>query len=216
MDAQTIRILLVEDNEADVHLVEAFLDQSLGAAFVLNHVGRLSDGLNRLKREVFDIVLLDLHLPDSTGLDTFRAVYAQASRVPIVVLSGIEDEADARAAVRAGADDYLVKGKTDGYLLARSLQFSIERAARLKQYVAERVTITQNVVQITDRLENLSPREREVLERIADGMTLKQIARALGTSYNTVKNQRASILEKLEAQSESDLVRMVLIVRFGK
>ena len=215
MKVQSLKILLVEDNVAERELVEIFLEQQLGNSFAIENTTHLVAALRKLERGIFDVILLDLHLPDSSGLATFREVHARAGQIPIVILSGADDVDDALSAVRMGAQDYLVKGKTDSYLLVNSLRFAVERVSRLKKYQAERDKITQEISEITSRFPKLTPREREVLELIADGKTIKQIALALGTSYNTVKNQRAAIQEKLHAVSEADLIRMVLIVRFG-
>ena len=215
MKVQPLKILLIEDNAADRELVEAFLEQQLGSPFALENATRLAAALRELERSSFDVILLDLHLPDSSGLATFGEVHARAGQTPIVILSGADDVDDALSAVRMGAQDYLVKGKTDSYLLVNSLRFAIERVSRLKKYQAEQDNISQEIAAITSRFAKITPREREVLEQIADGKTIKQIALALGTSYNTVKNQRSAIQEKLQAVSEADLVRMVMIVRFG-
>jgi DNA-binding NarL/FixJ family response regulator len=216
MNAQPIRILLIEDNPFDAYLVEIFLEQGLNIPAALVHARDLAAGLGMAATQAFDVVLLDLNLPDSAGLETFSKVHAQVGDVPIVVLSADDQEDAALAAVRMGAQDYLVKGMTDSYLLGRSLQFAIERSARREQYTAERAEITRQLAQISRSFAKLSPREMEVLEQIALGKSVKQIALASGTSYHTVKNQRASIMTKLDAQCDADLVRMVMVVRFGK
>jgi DNA-binding NarL/FixJ family response regulator len=215
MNAQPIRILLIEDNPFDAYLVEVFLEQGLNMPVTLAHATGLAAGLSMIGAQAFDVILLDLNLPDSAGLDTFSKVHARVSGVPIVVLSADDEEDAALAAVRMGAQDYLVKGMTDSYLLARSLQFAIERSGRREQYRAERIEITRQLAQISRSFAKLSPREMEVLEQIGQGKSVKQIALASGTSYHTVKNQRASIMTKLDAQCDADLVRMVMVVRFG-
>jgi DNA-binding NarL/FixJ family response regulator len=215
MSAQPVRILLIEDNPVDAYLVKVFLAQGWSVPVALACAKRLSAALRKLERQAFDVILLDLNLPDSAGLDTFSSVHARAGTTPIVVLTGLNEEADAFAAMRMGAQDYLIKGKTDSHMLVRSLQFAIERVARLEQHRAERTAITRQLDQINDHFAKLSPRERQILELIAAGKTIKNIAMASGTSYHTVKNQRASILAKLKAQSDADLVRMVMVVRFG-
>ena len=136
---QVIRVLLIEDNPADVDLIkEALEDVDLSLAIdapqvALEHVPRLADGLGRLRSagaddgDGIDVVLLDLSLPDSHGLETFVRLERVAPRVPIIVLSGLADEALAVRAVREGAQDYLVKGQVDGVTLTRSIRYAVER-----------------------------------------------------------------------------------------
>lgn len=215
MKPPALRLLLIEDNDGDAHLVEAFLEEGLSVPYKMKRANTLAKGLHLLEQGNFDVVLLDLTLPDSIGLETFSQLHPRANHVPIVVLSGADDEQSALEAVRQGAQDYLVKGSTDSSLLARALQFAIERTAWMQQYQAERQQITAKLSHLRALISELTPREREILEQIAEGKSLKQIAGALGTSYNTVKNQRSRVVEKLEAESDADLVRMVLVVRFG-
>ncbi len=127
MSNGTVRILLVEDNPGDARLIREMLAESQEPRFAIDWVTLLSAGLERLAGDGIDLVLLDLGLPDSRGLDTFVRAYAQAPQVPFVVLSGLSDETVALSAVRAGAQDYLVKGQTDGDLLLRAIRYATER-----------------------------------------------------------------------------------------
>ncbi len=119
-------VLLIEDNPGDARLIREMLAQH-SAGFRLSSVDRLSRGLEVLTSEPPALVLLDLSLPDSQGLDTFAKVYAHAPKIPIIVLTGNDDQALALSAVKTGAQDYLVKGKIDPELLLRAMQYSIER-----------------------------------------------------------------------------------------
>jgi diguanylate cyclase (GGDEF)-like protein len=120
-------VLLIEDNPGDARLIKEMLVQRPAAPFDLKTVDRLSRGLEYLTAERPALVLLDLSLPDSHGLETFAKVYAQAPKIPIIVLTGNDDHALALSAVKTGAQDYLVKGKIDRELLLRAMQYSIER-----------------------------------------------------------------------------------------
>lgn len=122
-----LRVLLIEDNLADVRMIRELLAEAGDTRIHLEHADRLSAGLERLAAAEIHTVLLDLSLPDSQGLDTFRAVHLRASGVPIVVLTGFDDEKLAISAVQAGAQDYLVKGHVEGNLLARAIRYAIER-----------------------------------------------------------------------------------------
>ena len=120
-------ILLIEDNPGDARLIELMLAEDPSSPFRLSCVDRLSRGLEFLASEKPELVLLDLSLPDSHGLDTFEKVYAHSPTVPIIVLTGNDDHIIALSAVKTGAQDYLIKGKLDRELLVRAMQYSIER-----------------------------------------------------------------------------------------
>ncbi len=120
-----LRVLLVEDNPGDADLV---VECCQGIhAFDVKYVVRLSEALECVGAERFDIILLDLGLPDSYGLATLRTMRRQTAKLPIVVLTGIHDERTGLAAIREGAQDYLVKGQTDKNLLVRSIKYAVER-----------------------------------------------------------------------------------------
>ena len=118
---------LIEDNPGDIRLLQEYLKEGSAYQFHLTQEGRLSTGLERLAEAHFDAVLLDLSLPDSQGLDTLVRLHEAAKDLPIVVLTGIEDEVLGVILVQAGAQDYLVKGQVSGPLLRRSLRYAIER-----------------------------------------------------------------------------------------
>ena len=120
-------ILLIEDNPGDARLIELMLAEDPESPFRISCVDRLSRGLEFLTSEKPGLVLLDLSLPDSQGLDTFDKVYAHSPTVPIIVLTGNDDHVIALSAVKTGAQDYLIKGKLDRELLVRAMQYSIER-----------------------------------------------------------------------------------------
>jgi diguanylate cyclase (GGDEF)-like protein len=126
-------VLLIEDNPGDARLIEEMIREDPAAPFTLVCVDRLSSALEHLTTSEAALVLLDLSLPDSIGLDTFTRVYAHSPAVPIIVLTGNDDQKIALAAVKGGAQDYLVKSRLDRELLLRSMHYSIER----KRYQVE-------------------------------------------------------------------------------
>ncbi len=132
MEIKTIKILLVEDNLDDVFFLRMVLQRGTGAQFDLQSVKTLAEGVARLCAGDIDVVLLDLTLPDSEGMDTFHAVKAAARDVPIIVLSGMDVETIAVNAVHAGAEDYLVKGRVDSQLITRAIIYAIERTQAKK------------------------------------------------------------------------------------
>jgi len=127
MIGQTIKVLLVEDNPTDVLLVRAVLSAVPGFTFGLTIVDYLATAIERAKAEPFDVVLLDLGLPGSHGLETFESFHAAVPDVPIVILSGLGDEEVAMKAVQRGGQDYLPKGEAMDVVLPRAIRYAIER-----------------------------------------------------------------------------------------
>lgn len=122
-----LRILLIEDSPGDARLLREMLAEPSQASFAVVPADRMAAGLDRLGESEFDLVLLDLSLPDSEGLDTLRRVHGSFPSVPIVVLTGLNDEQLAVRAVREGAQDYLVKGQIDRQVLVRAIHYARER-----------------------------------------------------------------------------------------
>lgn len=122
-----MRILIIEDNPADAVLIREILNDVDENATSIVHEKRLATGIACLSHNSIDIILLDLGLPDSQGLDTLRRVYESAGNIPIVVMTGLSDKALGLNAVQMGAQDYLIKGQFDGNLLIHSLHYAIER-----------------------------------------------------------------------------------------
>ncbi len=126
-DSAVLKVLLVEDNPGDARLVEILLAEVEFASLRITHAERLGEAIEHLKETVFDVVLLDLSLPDASGLETVDRTREAAPRTPIVVFSGRDDEEAALQALQSGAQDYLVKGRGDGDLVARAIRYAIER-----------------------------------------------------------------------------------------
>jgi PAS domain S-box-containing protein len=122
-----VRVLVVEDNPGDARLLRAMLKSGTATPFAIEHVDCLGAALEKLRLDGLDILLLDLSLPDSHGIETFEKVYATAPHVPILILTGLDDENTAVRAVNQGAQDFLVKGKFDGPALVRAMRHSLER-----------------------------------------------------------------------------------------
>lgn len=135
--AENYRVLLVEDELHDANLIQRMFGEWPQAQFQVEHCGRLAQAIQRLTVTTFDVVLLDLSLPDSRGLETFEAVQHHAPGVPIVILSGFDDESLALAAVKKGAQDYLVKLLDSDHTMIRAVHYAIERH-RAGQVLRER------------------------------------------------------------------------------
>lgn len=140
MEGEPIRVLLVEDNPGDVRLLREILREARSLPHELAHAGRLEEARARLAEGGVDVVLLDLSLPDAQGIDTVRRALEAAPEVPLIVLTGLDDERVALQAVHAGAQDYLVKGQIEPPLLARSIRYSLER----KRLEGERLALLRS------------------------------------------------------------------------
>ena len=127
MKEKALQVLLVEDNAGDARLLREMFSKERRDAFELTHLLRMSEAETHLAKGGVDIVLLDLGLPDGHGLDTVRRAHAAAPEVPVIVLTGLDDEALAAEAMIAGAQDYLIKGQIENRALPRALRHAIER-----------------------------------------------------------------------------------------
>jgi PAS domain S-box-containing protein len=127
MDPQKIKILIIEDNSADARLFKEILSEFNSSSYILENASRLSEGLKKILNNKFDIVILDLNLPDSFGIESILKVVSANRSIPIIVLTGTDDLELAVKSLNAGAEDYLIKGQFDYNSLERSLRYSIER-----------------------------------------------------------------------------------------
>jgi len=144
---KALRLLVVEDDVVDKTMLTRLLARSSLAISEVQCVDRVAEALDRVSRFSFDIILLDLGLPDSEGMDSVTQLQAEAPHIPIIVLTGLDDEDAATQAVHKGVQDYLVKGQVDGHLLVRSIRYALERkkAERELQVAEERYrTIFEN------------------------------------------------------------------------
>ena len=127
MSTNLLKVLLVEDDTGDSDYIQDIATETTGVPIQFVQVDRLASALTTLDETEIDVVLLDLGLPDSFGLGTLRQIRAHNSRVPIVVLTGLDDSELAIKAVSEGAQDYLVKGQLDNRLVERSIRYALER-----------------------------------------------------------------------------------------
>ncbi|RCW49477.1 GGDEF domain-containing response regulator [Paenibacillus prosopidis] len=122
-----IKVLLIEDNPGDARLIREVLSDTDNLNFDLKWVDQLETGIELISKDIFDVVLLDLSLPDSHGMETIISFREQAPAIPIVVLTGLDDEQVAINAVQHGAQDYLIKGQVNSSVIMRSMRYAIER-----------------------------------------------------------------------------------------
>jgi sigma-B regulation protein RsbU (phosphoserine phosphatase) len=151
-----IEILLVEDSPTEATMVDIWLSEGLATPYSLHLATTLAEGFELLAKNDVDLIVLDLNLPDSSGLDTFRKMYAKAGGTPIVIMSGVSDEELAITAVREGAQEYVVKGTLEDNVLVRPARYAIERAAR--QRAEEELRRTQREILLARTVQKqLSP-----------------------------------------------------------
>ena len=148
----TLKILLIEDNLAEARLLQEFIKLTKSQNFSLVHVQKLQDGINQLNSEKYDVILLDLTLPDSQGLASIPQLLKQNPSNPIIVLTNTNDEELAIEAVRQGAQDYLVKRHVNPDTLVRSVRYAIERKQFLEQLNQINQTLETQVEEKTAEL----------------------------------------------------------------
>ena len=205
MNHSSNHVLLIEDNPGDADLVRLRLVESNPMVDV-SCVNRLADGLASLKQNIPSLVLLDLNLPDSQGAETFRRLLEKAPDVPVVILSGQDDEALAIKALHQGAQDYLVKGGLTSAGLDRAMRYAIERQALLRSLEISR---KQQLEFKNQFLSHVSHELRTpltcihqyvtiLLDGLAGDMTIEQRSH-LNTILKSVNQLGAMVRDLLEA-----------------
>jgi len=231
MGDKPINILLIEDSPGDARLIREFLAEKGGGCFHLEWVDRLEEGLRHLDAGHVDLVLLDLALPQSEGLDTLAAVLGRAPRVPTIVLTVLDDEAVALEAVRRGAQDYLIKRQTDGVVLVRAARYALERNRAERELAAAKTRLQEanrrlEELATTDDLTGLANRRRfmetfglEVVraQRYGSGLALVMIDvdgfKAINDTYGHAFGDR--VLVEV-AKTLSDSARVIdMVARYG-
>jgi PAS domain S-box-containing protein len=163
MTESQIKVLLIEDNPGDARLIREMLKGKNHMTFDLICVDRLKAGIEQLAQGNIDLILLDLGLPDSSGLDTFANLYAREPNLPIIVLTGLDDEKSGLEAVIMGAQDYLVKSQVSGNLLIPAVRYAIER----KKMVAK-IEQLNALLEAISSISRLVIRERDAQELIRE------------------------------------------------
>jgi DNA-binding response OmpR family regulator len=137
MTTKIIKVLLIEDNAGDARLLREALHHVVGVTFTVVHAENLADGLLRARTQAFDVMMLDLFLPDSQGVDTVSRALAGAPHIPIIVLTGSDDEDLGVEVVRRGAQDFLVKGEVDHWAVTRAIRYAAVRKQLQNQTQAD-------------------------------------------------------------------------------
>ncbi len=197
MNDSRVRVLLLDDSPSDAALLQEQLGQVSFEQFEVTHFERLEDALGSLANETFQVMLLDLSLPDSSGLETLVRVRSHAADLPLVVLTGANDDALGLEAVRGGAQDYLIKGQADARQIVRSIRYAVER---------------HRMEQAARRSEEALRRAHAELERRVEDRTA-ELARANQTLQMVSECNQALV----RAETEQSLIEEVcqVINRFG-
>ncbi len=133
MSSQELKVLLIEDNPGDAFLIKFYLGESAEPIFHVSHAETVKSALDFLSENSYDIILSDMNLPDSFGIDTIKTILGKHPGNLVMVLTGLSDEEVGLETVRYGAQDFLVKGKFDGKVLVSSVMFAFERFKLNKQ-----------------------------------------------------------------------------------
>lgn len=202
---QPVRVLVVEDDDFDAQILQRMFTKEKRGSFAITHKMRMSEGMEHLASGDVDIVLLDMGLPDADGLDIVRRAKTVAPEVPVIVLTGLEDEALAADAMKAGAQDYLIKGQIESRALPRALRHAIDR----QRMQSETDQIRTHQLEFKDNfLSHVSHELRSPLNAIYQFVTilLDNIAGELNTEqreylnivHRNVKQLQAMIHDLLE------------------
>ncbi len=197
MANEVVNVLLIEDNEEHVQFLRQLLATSKLTTFELHTASAVAQGIERLKDGGIDLILLDLTLPDSDGLETFIRVLEAAPDLPLVVLSGINDVALAIETVQLGAQDYLVKGHVDNHLLIRSLQYAIERKRTQLQLKRINDSLEVRVKERTAALiQSNTKLQQEVVERRRAEEALLDSNRQLSAAIGQLQATQREIIQR--------------------
>jgi len=206
MPTDIVHVLLIEDLEEHVQFLRKLLATAEAAHFELHTAGTVEQGIERLRDGGIQLILLDLSLPDSDGLETFIRVIEAAPDLPLIVLSGLNDVALAIETVQLGAQDYLVKGHVDNHLLVRSMQYALERKRAQLQLKRINDNLELRVRERTDALVQANAKlQQEIAERRkAEEATLesnRQLSAALGqlqaTQREIIQRERMHALGRM-------------------
>ncbi len=207
------KVLLIEDNPGDAFLIKFYLEEeSVGSAYELEHTEFLEEGLKKLDANSYDVVLLDLGLPDSSGLETLKKLLEHSPETLVIVLTGLTDEEMGVKTVQMGAQDFLVKGQFDGKVLNQSIRFASERFKfnqQLKEYSNE-LTRCKRQFEDAQRLGNIGYWELNLQD---NSMTmtneLKELLSITQDQFNDSLDSFLSLVDTNEKQKVEEAINNV-------
>ena len=214
-------ILLIEDNPVDVFLFETYIDDSDLVGSRITSVGSLQDAISQIKAMSFDIVMLDLSLPDGRGKETLRRAKKAFTSLPVIVLSGIDDVELAKTSVHEGIQDYLVKGSINAVLLARAINHAIER----NELLNEKAAIERHLVERNRYLEIANRRLEDFAYTVSHNLRAP-LARILGLCqiirYESLEDQAEKMVDLIDQSARGldcsikDLMELLIVQKHAK
>lgn len=188
METKKLRILLIEDNTADIRLIKELLKKSSDLFYELESCIRLSESLDLLKKKDFDIILLDLTLPDSDRESTLEKFVSYSSKIPIIILTGLDDKDLALSSLKNGIQDYLVKGDINANILTRSILYAIER--HKTKHIKEREKEPSKVL--------LDEKDKAILNILQENykISYKDISEKVNLAASTIHNRVQNMINE--------------------
>jgi signal transduction histidine kinase len=203
-------VLLVEDNPDDAHLLQEVLAHAAPDHFILLHAETLHVAWQRLSENAVDVVLLDLALPDSRGLTTIAKVTQAAPSVPIVVLTGVNNETLALEALRMGAQDYLIKGQVDGRTVERVIRYAIQRKRAEEQLKQLNADLGRNQLELMQALSDLKKSHEELKSiqwQLIEAEKMESVGRLAAGVAHEVKNPLAILSMGVEILTQRGVAK---------
>jgi DNA-binding NarL/FixJ family response regulator len=212
VNAGPLRLVVVDDHGVVRRGVRALLESQPGWR-VVGEGGNGRDAVELVRRLHPDVIILDLSMPDMNGLEATRRILEESPQTEVLVLTMHHSEQLAREVLQAGARGYLLKSDADQNLIV-----AVDSLSQHKPFLTSTVTefVLDGYMQLNDRAEDddraamVTPREREIMQLVAEGHSSKETATVLGVSVKTVDAHRANIMRKLRLRSVSDLVRYAI------
>lgn len=213
MEKKVYRILLIEDNPGDARLIQEFLREidsspSYELTSELKWIEKISE-LEDFHNTEFDVIISDLSLPDSQGLETIEKVCSFCNEIPVIILTGNEDEEIALKSLKKGAQDYLIKGKIDADILYKAIKYAVERKKQELNYIRQKKKLeetldilrTVNDILRHDILNNLTTAEIAIESMNSEDNDMIQIAaKSIKKSINLIKQMKE--LDYLNAEDK--------------
>ncbi len=191
MNQPRLTVLLIEDNPADIRLIREHFSECTPGAFSLKYRECLADGIELLEKEEINVILLDLSLPDSGGFETFLKVRDKYPQLPIIILTGFDNEALAVKAVKEGAQDYLSKGEVSSHLLARSVRYAVERK---RTEEALRKAGDELEIKVTERTTELEKTNTELRREVAERLKAEESLRESEARYRAIVEDQTELI----------------------